>query len=650
MIAVLLSVLPSTGSAETMTPQSGALEAEIQFDKVFYHFDDTFNARIVLVNHLIESLQTNLKMLIYPKTSDPVKPDVNQPAIFEQSWRGVTISPGGQEIIFSKDIDEIFQVPGAYPVRLLVTGKGAQNLLTDVLSFIIVFDNSSLEKEPLSCCFIFPIRYELSQRPDGAFPDTTLANALNPDSVDGLNQVLKSLSAEKMAQFTIAVPGGFIDELEAVVGGFEYYEGQNKIAVGPASPETASAKLALESLKTLSRQSNVSFATSLYASTPLPVLLRLGWERDAIDQWLRSCDKLAEMGASRMLPMFADGVELTSKELEFLAKQDIRATIVPGSIFAGQKPSGAIKLQTANKSLDILIQNNEACEVFGLTSTEQNLQTLWAILAVHHLEWTAKTREIVVIVPQKWQPTNAFINRLFSRIAGTSWITTLTAQKTAAATGKAVKAKLKKNTSGIEAGLDQAYLAQLREARQKYYEFNESVRGQNDARRGMQKYLFAAESPTRLSKDSDVISRNIFIDAIDSVFLAEVSKLNLVAEPLLTLSGMSGRVPLAITNKNSYRMYGDLEIAGKNFFFPEGPKQRIVIEPKENIYTIPLQAREAGKSPVEIKIMVGKEVVDQTIVNVKTTDFNRTAAVIIGLIIIIILAYLANRGVRGRSA
>lgn len=641
---LVLAILAASPGVASSQPLTGALDVAIIPDQPFYGLDDHLQIKVSMTNRLIEALQLNAELLILPRTPDPINPDLNQLPLDQARWRGLKVNPGGQELTFSKPVSAIFQSPGAYPVRFIAYGRGDGSIVADYLTFIVIMDKTSIE-QPLDLCLILPFQGEPSLGPDGTFIDHSLFESLRSDAADSWPALFNACAAEQQVHFSVAVTPVIFDELELAGKGFSYLEGKNRVVVESDSELSQSARRAIQSVHEMARHENVGFAADLYAGTSLYFLIDQGWQLDAFEQWQRSLAIFRRYTTRQ--PAFAGASSVPNKAgLEFMAKQSIKTVVVGDDSFTKQT-GGALQLPLKSGSVKALAANNQASVALSSGADPGSLRLFMAVLAADHIERESGSddQSVLVVFPHLFKPNVQFINELFRDLKTASWIKTLTINEAAKMASKRPHTKLTDNSKPAELP-DVAYIERLQSARLRYRQFASAVAGRNQARESMQGWLFAAEAPNRLAKGTVIPSRYAYVQAIDARFIAETQGLSLAAEPLLTLSGMSGRLPFAIKNKNKYEISVKLDYDGSDFRFDNGETEVIRVLPKENILTKRIHAREPGKKPITISMRIGDEVIDTLTVSVKTTNFNQTASIIIGMVILAGFGFIAYRRFR----
>jgi hypothetical protein len=149
---------------------------------------------------------------------------------------------------------------------------------------------------------------------------------------------------------------------------------------------------------------------------------------------------------------------------------------------------------------------------------------------------------------------------------------------------------------------------------------------------------------------SNWVSGQPWLDAVSATTSAAFAGAQPQVNQVFTLTSREGTIPLRMGDPGDIPLEVDVQLNSSFFEFPNGDRQRVVLERPNQIVTFRIEAKASGQNPIEVVVQApsGKVISDQRLV-VRTTALNGIALrVTLAAAFLLVLLY-ARRWFRRRK-
>jgi hypothetical protein len=123
----------------------------------------------------------------------------------------------------------------------------------------------------------------------------------------------------------------------------------------------------------------------------------------------------------------------------------------------------------------------------------------------------------------------------------------------------------------------------------------------------------------------------------------ELSKVELPAMGSITLTSSKAKIPLSIVNGTGYRIKAVLKFSSNGLSFPSGNEQKVLLEPKENLFEIPVKVKKKARVRFSARLEADSLTLGEVEFSVLTSRFNTFAVALVGSLLVLIGIFWAAK-------
>ncbi|MHB8859411.1 MAG: hypothetical protein ACYC6Z_08025 [Thermoleophilia bacterium] len=560
---------------------SGSLS--IDTDKLVYHTGDNAVFNLALDSGAA-SLSGDIVIRIYPAASLMNADRTSGQPLSETTLIKDFKLSGAATASAEAPLSELKVGPGGYPVKISLM-SGGQEALSGT-GWLAVVDPAA--QAPLDLVLLWTSGSAPERDSQGRFIDTGLIDRCRaqPRRPDTLLQHLDLSRLYPKVKTTYAIEASVFDQLQSLAGGFDLVQGGNIASFAPDSAESKSASACLDGFRTLAASANTEFIAAPYYFASLPLLAKQGWS-DGNGQYSRGHDILADALQLPSVPqgIYTPGLDVTTDSMRYLAATGGEYSVFSGSIRAsiqGRLPAGEPSYRVRDLSgerITALFANDDASA--ALFSDTPDGPAFFAALAN---AYTSGARLTIAASPSP-NPvmTEDLRRRIYSTVEQEPWLQSLTLgearQKYRPSTQPVTLMRYIDPTTSYVTG---TYYTKLDAAHEGFEDFRAAVDSDVPEYMNLEKQMYAAESTYFVNENvtPDAANQGLaYLDAINSFTAGQFENLSIdVSTPLLQRDA-NGEATVTMVNRNPYALTMDLSLSGNGVDFPEGPDQRLRLEP-----------------------------------------------------------------------
>lgn len=539
-----------------------------------------------------------------------------------------------------------------YPVEIAVLV--GSDVLDRVVTAVVHLADEQVLARPLATTVVWPVSAPATRTAAGRYPEAVPDELAPGGRIDVL---LAALERQPEAPVVLAPEAELVEELADRANGFTLVDGRTVASDAPAA--TVAARL-LRRLRALVETAPLDPVVGPYARADVAALhgapagvhemapgaietartrtqAVLG-RAPASDLYLATTPltpaSLALLDPSTHLLLHYDQVQATTELAEDLAVGHARR-IVPSPEASPQRLATIADPQVTRILSDPPVEAGPAIA----------RQRLVAETALLHLSRPGEEgRSLLVMPPVQWDPRGATAPAMLSGLLASPWLDLGTAQRPS---GSPPGAPLAAGASVLPAGI----IAELTSAREQLDALRVAMPdglpeldGQTVA--DLDDALLRALTPEALADaGGEALARIVAVRAVTDQAFGEVA---LPEDAGVTLTSDTGEVPVTLQRTRG----GDIDLvvevtSGAGLQWEEdGQSQRITL-PEGASRTVAFSARAAARGTFQVTVSVWdpthRKLLDSATLPVRSTAISRTALVIIGGVVLVLLAVGARR-------
>ena len=268
-------------------------------------------------------------------------------------------------------------------------------------------------------------------------------------------------------------------------------------------------------------------------------------------------------------------------------------------------------------------------------------QCIVAELTNLYLEQPERLRACAVVAPGSWNPTKDVLDEVLRALSGAPWLSTTTLAESMVTVPPAGDTPLE-IPERAEDGSGDEYFSQVASARSSYADFKDAVLPGNQFLAPLERDVFVSESDVwrQWAREEEGLQ---FVGFVVTTITGELAKVEMPAMGSLTLTSGNADIPLSVVNGTGYRIKALLKYSSNGLTFPSGTKQKVLLEPKENLFEIPVETKKKGRVRFSVQLEAGSFTLGELDFSVLTSRYNTFAILVVGSLLGLIVLIWAAR-------
>lgn len=566
----------------------------------------------------------------------------------------VTLKPGANRFTYRLALDKNSRYPqGVYPlsVDLFVSGE----TVSTVLSEIIIMDPPTLVNavNPLRMAWVFKTIDRGYCDADGTFKSNELPNLCSTsDSSPGWLWVLMTeLSKWQGHAFNILCSPLLLENIDEISQGYTVKLGDSTRRYRDDSQQSQDARAVISMLKEMSNSGRFQILTEPYAGPDLEALNEIGWKEDANEQIRLGKEVVKRILETDLSDDYCcpSRLRMNTELLESFNGQ-MGSFFLLSSDLLERNSQGKKLLAGSTLAAPVLLENDSVRHSQYALFTDSRMQRLLetvegsgdphgvaqlilAELTNLYLENPAANRTVAICPSGTWQPSRSVLDELLKAIDGAPWLKGVTLAEGFAAVPVVNKTALEIPPQELsKPALN--YFTQLSGARLRLHRFEKATNHNSPFLQPLKKAFYTSQSDIwrQLRRNTEGIRyANYITKTVDQEF----EKVRIATAGSVTLTSDHGSIPLSVLNDTGYRLQVVLSCSSNGLDIAK-PDQEVIIDPKENLIEVPVAVTKKGKVSFSVELKVDGVVIDEALLTVRTSRFNRFAMIFVGILLIII--------------
>lgn len=623
------------------------LKLAIEFDNFYYSTTATVDAKVSVDNRSSETRRRNrIIFTIYNRLIEGENLDSklkSKRVLFRRYWYE-NLLRGKTAFRFQKDLSKFKLTEGVYPAELVV--ELSNDKILRKKSFMVLVNKQA---RPLPVALVWDWHLPPQLTPDGLFIDNHLAKMIGTTKSPGLyRQYASKIDEHSNVKVNLAITPVFLEEIRRMIDGYGVRtDGKTKL-FSERAPVSRAAKSFINQLENLARyKDRVEIIPVPYSYPSLPVLASAGWQKDFQKQLekgeavTKSVLRLQELSSGR----FSPGLDLDPQSARRLLDAGAGYTIVNAdSIVPRPKFVTAKAYRLAakeNRSLTGFVADPVFSRIINDPGEELKTK-LSALFALRLLgEKKGQGAAVAVIAAKHNNEASAEqLEEIFGFFENTPWLRTETLSNLITVL-PVTEGKLKDWRLGLM--VDQKYWSGLVEGRRELDNFALAISEKNPVRNILEEKLLVAESSDWLDsgENGDKALGWIYLQNIKDTINKSYANISISPMQTVTFSSNQGKIPIAITNKNSYPVQLTLKFdGGKAFIFSDDKERKVNLMPKDNLVVYQVRAKYRGSGSLKVFLISGTREIASGQITVMVSDVARYFLTAISAISLILIAAL----------
>lgn len=672
---LLLVILSSIPAAMPATAQERGTDVSIALSKDAYWYDSKGTVRldVTLDNKTGETLEdVAIRATVHsPNRSREDLDDCLAGEPTSSFWyaetfeRDVSLRPGNNHYKIEMPLENRRLIDGVYPLSIEAMESGS--VLADAVSELIVMSPLEPDDEPLKLSIVFNLLEPPHRSPTGQFEDEELSEECADGENPGWYRRLVS-QAEKWPnlRLSFSLSPFLLEEMEAMSGGYTIITGDGEVSVGGDSAEAADVANMISSFRAMALDPRFQFIATPYASPNIEQLWDLKWFEDIREQIDLGYQVLGS-GLGTTIPMdyfYPPGLLLDTEAIRGLGGE-IGDLLLLNPQLLERSQEGIDLLKGTTLSQPVVIKgeiDDQTLALFADARLQTVIQRVGGSQDAHgvaqcilsdltnlYQEDPESERVCVLNWPCSWRPSVEVFDEIMKAVAGAPWIETVTMAEGLDQVNPLENTVLELPDLEEEEETAALYFDRVSEARDGYLNYSKVVFSDNPLLGGLVDNLYLAESDVwrQWSKWSE---GERYAEAVSGTINQEFAKVQMPVTTEVTLTGQKANIPLSVVNATGYRINANLILSSNGLYFPEGERQIVTLEPKENDFEIPVETAKGGNLRLSARLEAGDRVLSTVEMTVRTGRFSTFAIVFVSGLLGIIVAVWAIRKFAGRKA
>lgn len=672
VIAVLHAILPVFKAQITLAePGKGDITIELTKDACWYEIGTRGKIFITLRNRTRERIKgvtfrvrshrrtvsrSSIREFFEEKETGPVR-------AVEYQKAELTLLPGANKFTAEIEFNKEKFSRGIYPVTVEVLRKNRKE--AEARTLFLVMSGDEMEQYPalnvITIIAIHPFPY---YDPDGNLSAKRIIDAClsNGNRRGWLYALVKGIIQYPEIRPSVSFAPYLMEEIEEVSKSVRKEETRRSSKTGTSVENSESTLKVLDNIRFLASSGTAQFLLTPYALPNLEIQWNIGWQKDAKEQISLGADTLERclgiMPDKRFL--FPPAMSINSNVAGDLEAGTCDVAVLStglrdrskklSSIIDANSPLVPFSLKTkSNKEITCFFADRLASELINKASKSSDAhaaaQMIAADLATLFLQNPAKERTCTLVWSIPKQPSPAAISRLIEVLSNAPWLNNLTLSEASALYEtkhlESIEIPLKRSAEEL------SYFPEVGVAREAFWKFRKAVPPNNQLVSHLRRNLFIAQSD--IWRQSNARTRGLdYAGYINRRIREEAAKISFEQTGMITLTGGKTRIPLTVRNLTGYRVKALLELSCEGISFPHGNRAKITLEPKENLFEVPVTVIRKGKLTLRAVINSDGLELSRTEIIIHTGRYSIFAIVLLGTILLAIALLSAIRVIARR--
>jgi hypothetical protein len=564
-----------------------------------------------------------------------------------------TLTPGNvQTIKVHADLSAVPSVDQldskVYPAEVALFSRGR---LVASLTTPVIYVVHAPEKPMLFSWWV-----ELAWGPmlgaDGRLTDAGAEAALSPGGalrapVDALRS-LSGTGAE--VPVDVVVQPMLLDQAARMADGYELSDG-TQVAAGTGGAAVAAGFL--DDLASLAGQDGVQVVAEPYSGPSLPAMLSSGLELDLAAQTELGGAVVTDRLGATATPQVARpaGGDLDADTVDWLADRGVTTILGdadeverPPQTGGFSPPATATLSASSGRMVSVVLPDPSAESLLGRPDLlEDHVRGAQAALGELAMIWKEepvpedpRVRGLAVALPSSLPP--GVWGPLVERLADAPFLSPSHAQDLVSGVNPAgASATLRAPSTS---SFDLAYAGNVQNLGGDVGAYASMLAEDNDAPDRLRRDLFTAEWNGYVGPDW--VAGQQWLDAVAATTSAAFAGAQPQVNQVFTLTSREGTIPLRMGDPGGIPLQVDVQLKSSFFEFPNGDRQRVVLERPNQIVTFRIEAKASGQNAIEVLVQApsGRVISDQRLA-VRTTALNGIALrVTLTAAVLLVLLYV----------
>ena len=637
-VLLLIGIGPAWGqSTTTGSRRSATTQPIVTVTKpaVSVPVDGQFNLTVrVLIDEPTSYLESRVQVrhpggrLLYQKTE--VRNDV---------------ATGTVDVAYSRPLGDLTLEPAAYPIEVRVRSDAGGTVREWVVDDVLLVHASAPERVPVA--IVARIDAPPSTDPEGRF-------AVDPARYDDTRKhaadIARLVLANADARLSIAIPSFLLEEWARLGQGYETAGPEGVRRFEEDSDVSRDAMATLELLRDALATERLELVDAGYGAPDIDGLAVMDRLSDLEADYERAASGYrATLETSAAAGALTYGAWLAADAIPPLAARDMDYAIVsPAALASAEEtpPSGVYRIEDtpAGTSVTALLLDSGT----GTALREADIEEFTRLLFARSVSEESQAPIIALVEFGPGRPARPEdLADIYDRLGAVPWARSVTAGD-AAATGPVGELTLPDGGSGSTAPGD--YWEQVGLARLGATALVGALEQTDDDARAAEDASLLAASGTWSGPDdrwSSADRGRAFSSAAQRISSGVFDAVHIAAQPI-TLSSAKGDVPISVVNDSDKTLTLEIRARASNMSLPEPEPQVVIVRPQDNFVTIPVDLESSLAGALDVELVAGDLLVDETTIEVRASYLDRL--VIVGGISLLLAAMLLFIRYRVRQA
>lgn len=563
--------------------------------------------------------------------------------------KNATLKPGRNIFRLEFIIPSSWSTNGVYPLSV-ETIKSEKVEATALTQLIVMSGLDQNQQTPLKVATLFDLSDKAYRNPEGQFTNTDLAKECTPDGKDSgwIVSLLNTLSKEEKFKGTLAVSPLLLEEMEDMSNGFTVTKGKQKKDYDSDSKEAVAVADSITKTAAMAKNARFQFCSLPYAYPDLEELVRMGWTEDATSQIKKgrdTCKRILDTAVKtetfippllKMNSKAAGEIKRDIGEFLLLSPQLLNRSKKGQKLAEGLTLNSPVAIDTGDSEtgptaiFSDLRMEELIVELSSSTDPQLVAQVILAELTNLYLERPAKFRVCAIYWPNWWRPTKEVLNEVIRAISTVPWLQTTTLNDCFYSVPPLENVSLEIPEPTAEE--ENSYYPKIKKAHRSVNDYSEIIFRDNPIRPILQKNLYISESA--IWAEFNIEKEGLkYPDYLNSTVEGELAKITIPETGTITLTSGRGDIPVSIINNTGYKVKTVLRFTSNGLVFPEGTSKKTTLEPKENLFEIPVKAEKGGRVNLSATLEGKDFVIDDVSFSVITSTFNTFAIFFVGALL-----------------
>jgi hypothetical protein len=553
---------------------------------------------------------------------------------------------------------------GVYPLSAQAQDASLTSLSVSRTFLPFWPDNKALDPSTQQIAWIWPLIDQPRQAACPGLVNNGLASSLaSGGRLDGLLEAGATYASS--AHLTWAIDPALLASAQAMT---RQYQVSGPACRGPTHPASAAAAVWLAQLQTATAQQPV-FVTP-YDDADIAALVSSNMNADlsrAFKDGRAVASKVLAHSSMNGTAWLADGIA-NYPDLENLAASDgINTVVLDSSTMPPSSPQiYTPSAQTTTPDgvgppLNVLLYDDTITSILGNPAANSPSASAATTFSVEQ-EYLAQTamiaaeqpnlaRSIVVAPPRRWDPPAGLATGLLSETVAAPWLRTVSlGQLAASASHPAGQVPRQAPAASSNAQLGQSLLAQARQLDQQA-RLLESLQEGPDAAYVSQLNNAVAAVESSAWRGSAGAAGAALARQAQAYLQAQARRVTISVAPRVTLGGLTGSVPVAVSNKLDFPVRVGLQAVQRGRLTVHEPHRSVTVPAEQQeIIKLQVSATAVGSNTLQISLVTanGLTLPARASIIVQATHYGDLALIIIAAALGVLLLTSAARTFRRR--